>query len=46
MYHLLAESPNLGNYKVNARNAAGGNTESCKQQFLQNDLLHDDYHGF
>ena len=34
------------NYKTNARKAARGNIESCRQQFLQNHFLQDDHHGF
>ena len=34
------------NYKTDARKAASGNIESCKQQFLQNHFLQDDHHGF
>ena len=34
------------NCKTDARKAARGNTESCKQQLLQNHFLQDDYHGF
>ena len=34
------------NYKTDARKAASGNIESCKQQFLQNHFLQDDNHGF
>ena len=34
------------NYKTDARKAASGNIESCKQQFLQNYFLQDDHHGF
>ena len=31
---------------MDARKAASGNIESCKQQFLQNHFLRDDPHGF
>ena len=31
---------------MNARKAASGNIESCKQQLLQNNFLQDDHHGF
>ena len=34
------------NYKMDARKAANGSMESCKQQFLQNHFLQDDDHGF
>ena len=34
------------NYKTDARKAASGNRESCKQQFLQNHFLQDNHHGF
>ena len=34
------------NYKTDARKAASGNLESCKQRFLQNNFLQDDHHGF
>ena len=34
------------NYEIDARKAASGNIESCKQQFLQNYFLQDDQHGF
>ena len=34
------------NYKMDARKAASGNIESCKQQFLQHCFLQDDHHGF
>ena len=34
------------NYKTDARKAASGNTESRKQQFLENHVLQDDHHGF
>ena len=34
------------NYKTDARKAASGNIESCKQQLLQNHFLQDDHHGF
>ena len=34
------------NYKTDARNAASGNIESCKQQFLQNYFLQDNHHEF
>ena len=34
------------NYKTDARKAASGNIESCKQQFLQNYFLRDNHHGF
>ena len=33
------------NYKTDARKAASGSIESCKQQFLQNHSLQDDHHG-
>ena len=31
---------------MDARNAASGNIESCKQQFLQNHFLQDNHHEF
>ena len=31
---------------MDARKVASGNIVSCKQQFLQNDFLQDDYRGF
>ena len=34
------------NYKTDARRAASGNIESCKQQFLQNHFLQVDHHEF
>ena len=34
------------NYKTDARKAASGNIESCKQQFFQIHFLQDDHHGF
>ena len=34
------------NYEMDARKAASGNIESCKQQFLQNHFLQDGQHGF
>ena len=34
------------NYKTDARKAASGSIESCKQQFLQTNFLQDDHHGF
>ena len=34
------------NFKTDSRKAASGNIESCKQQFLQNHFLQDDYCGF
>ena len=34
------------NYKTDAREAASGNIESCKQQFLQNHFLQENHHGF
>ena len=33
-------------YKTDVRQAASGNIESCKQQFLQNHFLKDDHPGF
>ena len=34
------------NYKTDARKAASGNIENCKQQFFKNHFLQDDHHGF
>ena len=34
------------NLKTGARKAASSNTESSKQQFLQNHFLQDDHHEF
>ena len=34
------------NYKTDARKAASGNKEICKQKFLQNHFLQDDHHRF
>ena len=34
------------NCKTDARKAASGNIESCKEQFHQNHFLQDDHHGF
>ena len=31
---------------MDARKAASGNIESCKEQFLQNHFLQDNHHGF
>ena len=34
------------NYKIDAKKTASCNMETCKQQFLQNQFLQDDHHGF